>query len=141
MRLVYGPGEYRVLAIYARKRVADWWFWWVLWAPPYDEVGRDDHWQPGLSFLDPDNVNDVWLAFESMFPRRLGNICLFPPHPDGTSPFLSFPYEQFDLSPADDLFPDVYHLALGYRPASSASLTSSTSSSSGASSRSSDDDR
>jgi len=115
-------------------------FWWVLWGPPNDSLGRDDHWQPELSFVDRCDINDVWRAFENMYPRRLGNICLFPPYTAWTSPILPFPYEQYDLSPEDDLCPDVYHLALGYRPPSSDSLSSSTSSSSGSSSSSSDDD-
>jgi hypothetical protein len=68
--------EHRVTAIYARRKVANRWFWWMVWAPPHHDVGRDDHWQPEECFVDDQTVNEVWALFEAVYPRRYGGVCL-----------------------------------------------------------------
>ena len=84
--------EFEVGGIYARCQVAGQWYWWVLWAEPFNTFGRDDHWQPITSFVDADGTaTALWAAFEQMYPREWGNITLI--HRLRAS--LDFPFAQY----------------------------------------------
>ena len=96
--------EYRVVGVYARRRVADRWFWWVLWAPPHNDVGRTDHWQPEESFVDTATINEVWDLFEAIYPRRYGGVCLLPIMSPAYHYHLDFPFSQFGLQEEDPTY-------------------------------------
>jgi len=66
-----GEEEHLAAGIYARRTVDGTPYWWVLWAPPWNQVGRDDHWQPAESFYDADTDTStaLWDAFERLYPR------------------------------------------------------------------------
>ena len=92
--------EYHVAGIFARRNVGGHWFWWVVWGPPDHQLDRDDHWQPEDCFVDrvPDTVNEVWACFETLYPRRMGNVCLLATQTLAYHLHLSFPYDHFGLS-------------------------------------------
>ena len=92
--------EFRVVGIFARRFVEGTPYWWAVWSTPYDQVGRDDHWQPVESFSDPESDlhTDAWLIFERLFPRNWGDVLLLPA-PDYEDA-LAFPFAFYGHSPA-----------------------------------------
>jgi len=67
--------NFKILAIEARKYVKGQGFWWVHWAPPFDQRNRTDHWQPMDSFIHMDNKgnevkNEMFEEFEKKYPGQ-----------------------------------------------------------------------
>jgi len=90
--------EYQVGGIFARCRVSDTWYWWVLWDEPFSQRYREDHWQPAASFVNEDGTaTALWLAFENIYPRAWGNVCLIP----RLRARLDFPFEFYAHTPED----------------------------------------
>ena len=127
--------EYRVAGIYARRRVGGQWFWWVMWAPPFDGQGREDHWQPERSFVDREAVNEVYQVFEDLYPRYLGNVCLLSNRAAVYHLNRTFPYAEYGL-PVEK---PVYHVRARWRPSCPSSPVSSTGDTSSSTSDSDDD--
>ena len=90
--------EYQVGGIFARCRVSDTWYWWVLWDEPFSQRYREDHWQPAASFVNEDGTaTALWLAFENIYPRAWGNVCLI----SRLRARLDFPFEFYAHTPED----------------------------------------
>ena len=67
--------NFKILAIEARKYIRGQGFWWVHWAPPYNQRDRNDHWQPIESFIHIDSQgnevkNDLFEKFELKYPGQ-----------------------------------------------------------------------
>ena len=94
--------EYRVVSIHARRTVEGETYWWVLWASPYDQLGRNDHWQPEECFQDPDTNThtDVWANFECLYPRAWGDVLLLPE--STAKEFAEFQFAFYGHNPVPD---------------------------------------
>jgi len=92
----------KVAAIYARRTIEDHTYWWVMWAAPYDQVGRADHWQPEAYFWNPESsdYSQVWLSFERVFRVTLGDVLLLPE--TISRGVLLFPFGDFGHSPTPE---------------------------------------
>jgi hypothetical protein len=101
--MVDADAEFAVVGIYARLTFGVRSYWWVLWAAPYDGIGRNDHWQPESSFYSADGtVTEVFEAFERFYPPEWGSVCLL----DRTRfrEALVFPYQVYGETPHPDGF-------------------------------------